>query len=145
MLVITIFFSFIVSVGAKFLADQFLTDRIAIIGSFIGLQHATNRGVAFSIQFPGILQNLLITVALIAVCVLALRSATSSLRCIAFGMIIGGAVGNIVDRIPDGLVTDFIQVGTFPIFNVADSCITIGVVLLLVEVVYNHKNSQNLK
>jgi signal peptidase II len=43
----------------------------------------------------------------------------------------GGAIGNLIDRLTVGTVTDFISVGTFPVFNVADSCISIGVALLV--------------
>ena len=43
----------------------------------------------------------------------------------------GGAIGNLVDRISRGPVTDFVSVGTFPVFNVADACISIGVALLV--------------
>jgi len=50
---------------------------------------------------------------------------------IAFGAILGGAVGNIVDRIQRHFVVDFIDLRWWPVFNVADSCITIGVVLLV--------------
>ncbi len=50
-------------------------------------------------------------------------------------MIVGGALGNVIDRIRDGAVTDFFQVGGFPIFNVADSFITVGVGVLLLEMI----------
>jgi signal peptidase II len=50
---------------------------------------------------------------------------------IAFGAIVGGAVGNIVDRFHYGFVVDFIDLRWWPVFNVADSCITIGVVVLI--------------
>ncbi|GAC1310092.1 MAG: signal peptidase II [Vulcanimicrobiaceae bacterium] len=50
---------------------------------------------------------------------------------IAFGGIVGGAIGNIVDRFHYGYVVDFIDLRWWPVFNVADSCITIGVVLLV--------------
>ena len=57
----------------------------------------------------------------------------SRLVCVAFGMIVGGAIGNIVDRIHYGFVVDFVDFyKIWPnIFNVADSCITIGVIFLL--------------
>lgn len=51
---------------------------------------------------------------------------------IAMGMQLGGAVGNLIDRLTIGHVTDFISVGNFPVFNVADSSITLGVVVLVV-------------
>jgi signal peptidase II len=50
---------------------------------------------------------------------------------IAFGAIVGGAVGNIADRFHYGYVVDFIDLRWWPVFNVADSCITIGVALLI--------------
>jgi signal peptidase II len=50
---------------------------------------------------------------------------------IAFGAIVGGAVGNIVDRFHYGFVVDFIDFRWWPVFNVADSCITLGVVALI--------------
>ena len=57
----------------------------------------------------------------------------SRLVCVAFGMIVGGAIGNIVDRIHYGFVVDFVDFyKIWPnIFNVADSCITVGVIFLL--------------
>lgn len=51
---------------------------------------------------------------------------------IAFGGIVGGAIGNIVDRFHYGFVVDFIDLRWWPVFNVADSCISIGVVLLVI-------------
>lgn len=51
---------------------------------------------------------------------------------VALALQLGGAVGNLIDRVARGYVTDFISVGTFAVFNIADSCITIGVVVLLV-------------
>lgn len=57
---------------------------------------------------------------------------------------LGGAVGNLVDRIRQGYVTDFISVGNFAVFNVADSCISIGVVVLILGM-YIHDNREKLK
>jgi signal peptidase II len=49
------------------------------------------------------------------------------------GLILGGALGNVIDRIRLGYVVDFIQVGWFPIFNLADSAITVGAALLMLQ------------
>ncbi|MBL7163315.1 MAG: signal peptidase II [Anaerolineales bacterium] len=54
-----------------------------------------------------------------------------SLR-IALGMQMGGAIGNLVDRLARGFVTDWISVGSFPVFNVADSCISVGAAVLVI-------------
>jgi signal peptidase II len=51
---------------------------------------------------------------------------------VALGMQLGGAVGNLTDRLTIGFVTDFISVGTFPVFNVADSSISVGVAVLII-------------
>jgi signal peptidase II len=56
-----------------------------------------------------------------------------SLR-LAMGLQLGGAAGNLVDRLTMGRVTDFISVGAFPVFNVADASITVGVMVLLLGV-----------
>ena len=53
---------------------------------------------------------------------------------LAMGLQLAGAAGNLVDRLMMGKVTDFISIGTFPVFNVADSSITIGVIVLLLGV-----------
>ena len=52
---------------------------------------------------------------------------------VAFALILGGAIGNILDRVRLGYVVDFFDLRWFPVFNVADSCITIGVCLLLLR------------
>jgi signal peptidase II len=56
-----------------------------------------------------------------------------SLR-LAMGLQLGGAAGNLIDRVQWGRVTDFISVGSFPVFNIADSAISVGVVVLLLGV-----------
>lgn len=71
--------------------------------------------------------------AVLAVFWFAFRDAAahSHLVQIAFGGIAGGAIGNIVDRFHYGFVVDFIDLRWWPVFNVADSCISVGVVLLV--------------
>ncbi len=68
-----------------------------------------------------------------------------SLR-LAMGLQLGGALGNLVDRLfYGGIVTDFISVGNFPVFNVANSCITIGVVVLLLGVYIQERKDKRTK
>jgi signal peptidase II len=52
---------------------------------------------------------------------------------LTLGLILGGAFGNLIDRVRLGYVVDFIQIGWFPIFNVADSAITVGAALLMLQ------------
>lgn len=55
---------------------------------------------------------------------------------VAVGLIFGGAVGNLIDRLSCGYVIDFLDFRVWPVFNVADSCITIGAVILIVKVFF---------
>jgi signal peptidase II len=101
----------------------------------VTLVHDTNAGVAFGI-LPG---DQGVVVALIALALLALlvyfaRNATRPWAWLPTGLLIGGALGNIVDRAVHGSVTDFIKLPYWPPFNVADSAITIGVVALLLVI-----------
>lgn len=132
-LIAAIISAFTLSFAAKLIADTYLHDRIALVGSFVGLLPVQNPGIAFGVQLPGGVQELLILIALILVVITAIRSERSALSDWGYGMIIGGALGNVIDRVNDGFVTDFFQVGTFPVFNVADSCISIGVAMLLAQ------------
>jgi signal peptidase II len=58
------------------------------------------------------------------------------------GLQLGGATGNLIDRLRMGRVTDFISIGTFPVFNVADSAISIGVAVLLLGVWQRDRQSR---
>ena len=132
LLIITTTITFVLATVSRLLAEQ-LTERIAVLGSFFGLTLSHNSGIAFGVRIPSPWQEFLIVTALILVIVTAIEMRTSRIAAIAFGMILAGALANLADRFADGLVTDFIHVGSFPIFNLADSAITIGAALLIVE------------
>jgi signal peptidase II len=63
---------------------------------------------------------------------------------VAMGLQLGGAAGNLIDRLQMGRVTDFISIGSFPVFNVADSAISVGVVVLLLGVWLHEKETRAL-
>ena len=97
------------------------------------LVHVRNEGVAFGID-PGGGTTLLVAVIALALLGLVLyfaRHQTKPLVWLPVGLLVGGAVGNIVDRIRDGAVTDFLKIPFWPAFNVADVAITFGVLTLL--------------
>lgn len=127
--------SSVISVIAASLADILLTVRVAVWGAFAGLQYSLNPGIAWGIRLPNGIQELCILAALVIVASMA-RYAESRVSITAYGMIIGGGLGNVIDRLRDGYVTDFIQIGSFPIFNVADMCVSIGVAILLLEAIF---------
>ncbi len=113
---------------------------VIAIDGWLEFRLTENTGAAFSLlPRNGPLLGV-VAAGIIVLIVLVLKDAGHRLDAIGLGMILGGAVGNLLDRVLrgdgflDGGVTDFISVSFFwPVFNVADSAITIGVVLLLVS------------
>lgn len=105
------------------------------IAPFFRFVHWENTGAAFGLfQQGGILFGVLaVLVAVFIVIYFPQIPREERLMRIALAMQLGGALGNLVDRIRLGAVTDFISVGTFPVFNIADSSITVGVGLLLLS------------
>jgi signal peptidase II len=101
---------------------------------FPGLEivHVRNRGVAFGLFADGGIVLIVIGVAAVAA-LLAFFAGHSRrpLVWLPIGLLLGGAAGNLIDRLRDGYVTDFINLPLWPAFNLADSCITIGVLSLL--------------
>jgi signal peptidase II len=118
-----------------------LHSSVTVIQGLFDLTHVRNSGAAFGL-FAGIdsplrtvLLNTVAFVVFFAVLVYAWRTSVDSTRLqIGLALILGGAVGNLVDRVRAGSVTDFLDfyLGShrWPAFNVADSAITIGVLLL---------------
>ena len=98
----------------------------------IDLVHAKNTGVAFSMFSGG--GPLVVIVAIVALVALVGFFATHLHRRLVWlptGLLVGGAAGNLIDRIRLGSVTDFIKLPHWPAFNVADIAVTVGVVTLL--------------
>jgi signal peptidase II len=109
-------------------------DRRELLG-FLDLVHVRNRGVAFSaLEGQTTLVVVVIAVALAALLWYFARNAGRPLMWLPTGLLLGGAVGNLVDRVRLGAVTDFLKLPSWPAFNVADMAITVGVVGLLVVV-----------
>jgi signal peptidase II len=98
----------------------------------VALVHARNSGVAFSLLSGG--GTLLVVLPLLALVALIAFLVTQSRRPLVWlpaGLMLGGAAGNLIDRVRDGAVTDFIDLPFWPAFNLADSAITVGVVALI--------------
>ncbi|HEY8598060.1 MAG TPA: signal peptidase II [Thermomicrobiales bacterium] len=108
-----------------------------VLGRFAGFSYVCNSGTAFSRFENSAFVWLPVLLALVVVAWLWARSLSGAqlLQQIAFGLIIGGALGNVIDRARLGYVVDFVDLRLndqlrFYVFNVADSCICIGVALL---------------
>ena len=121
---------------------------ISLVGQYLILFYIQNSGAAFSLLTNTTLLVILIAIAMIVVGYIYLRVLNSGplYYKVIFGLIIGGALGNVIDRIHNGgYVVDFIafripQINFyFAIFNVADACITIGVLLLFVFIFFTRR------
>lgn len=106
-------------------------ERIEIF-SFVSLERTSNSGIAFGLagHVPSLVLILLAAAIVVVLLLLGtqMRWRGSS---IAIGLILGGALGNLLDRIFRGSVVDFIDLPHWPTFNLADVAITIGVILLI--------------
>lgn len=105
--------------------------------------HWYNTGVAFGLfQGMGLLFTFLPLIVVIFILIFYSRLAGGNwwLR-IAIGLELGGAIGNLIDRIKIGHVTDFISIGDFAVFNVADASITIGVVVMMIALWQEEKKN----
>jgi signal peptidase II len=99
---------------------------------FIDLVHVRNTGVAFSLFAGGGTIVLVLTlIALAALTGYLIWRPERPYLWVPTGMLIGGAIGNLIDRLAHGAVTDFIKFPFWPAFNVADTSITLGVFALL--------------
>ena len=123
-----------------FFAGRPLGDR-EMLTSFFNLALTYNRGISFGFFNGGAGLNALVfsvtAAAIVAVLIYWLSRAASSFLSVAIGLIIGGAVGNVIDRLRLGAVVDFLDVHLgplhWPAFNLADSAICIGVAAMLLE------------
>jgi signal peptidase II len=110
---------------------------ISIIGDDVELHLSRNGGGAFSL-FRGFTPLLAVVAVVIAVVLIrAARRAQDRLTLVTLALVLGGALGNLSDRVfrapsfLSGRVVDFVRIGSFPTFNVADSAITVGAVALV--------------
>lgn len=132
----------------KKLAVRFLRDgaqSITIIPDLFSLTYAENKGVAFGVEFapPAVLLLLTALITTIVLLYVIRSKKRTTLFLFPFALIVGGAVGNMIDRVSIGRVVDFIYfdlyhgnifgfyLSLWPIFNIADSAITIGACMLI--------------
>ena len=128
----------------KFIATRqlYLHESVAVIKGVLHLTLVYNRGAAFGIFKNQILLFIVTSLTAIVFIVLKLHKQHSrklSCQTVSLCLILGGAVGNLIDRIFFGYVIDFIDLRVWPVFNVADSAITIGAVLLGISILKTNK------
>lgn len=116
------------------------TERIPVLGDFFVITHIRNRGAAFGMLQEQRLFFLIVTIVVVVGILWYLHRSFRSgsmLLLVALAVILGGAVGNFLDRALFGEVVDFLQFNfgsyTFPIFNLADTAICVGVGLVILD------------
>jgi len=119
-------------------------DSIPVLKGIFHISFIHNTGIAF-----GMLQdNPLVLTIIITVCVIFLMVFSYKILSrplwdrIAYGLILGGAIGNLIDRFRFGWVVDFLDFRIWPIFNLADSGITIGVILFAWRILFVHEQAK---
>ncbi len=127
----------------KFVARRSFTfdDPFQVL-PFLQFTNTRNTGIAFG-QFQNN-QTIVIGLALVAITWMVIYFARSGgrhpLLPVAIGLLFGGAVSNLFDRISQGYVTDFLHISGFPVFNLADTAITIGVIMLIITLVSSERS-----
>ncbi len=139
------------AVLGHFAAGAYDGERLT---SFFNLVLIYNRGISFGLFNAGVgsgtaANGLLFSLAaalIVAALIYWLRRVTSPLLAVAIGLIIGGAIGNVIDRIRLGAVVDFLDfhIGAWhwPAFNLADSAICIGVAAMLLDGLLLHREAR---
>ena len=143
-------FGILIDQITKLLANLYLED-IVIVKNFFNLTYVENTGAAW-----GILDNnriILVGVSIIALLFINkyINSETefNKLTITSYGLLLGGIFGNLVDRIFRGYVIDFLNFNIFgydfPVFNIADTLIVIGIILMFIEVTRGNHGSKSRK
>ena len=136
---------FVVDQGIKSIVEGSMRvgESIIIMPGFLSLTYIRNDGGAFG-MFGGSQMVLLLgsTVAVVVVLWMLLSGRPSTLTILGCGLILGGAAGNLLDRLSSGEVTDYIHFSFWYIFNAADAAIVVGVGLLLLSALRPERTGQ---
>ena len=125
-------------------AKYFVVTRIALgqslpfLGDFLRLTYTLNQGASFSLLQGQRWLFLILTLVVIGVVIAIHYKFAREERYFdaMLGLFSGGAIGNFIDRLTIGAVIDFFDLGWFPIFNVADSCIVVSVIILCAMILF---------
>ena len=117
-----------------------LTDTVEVIPKILQFVYVKNTGAAFSLLSG---KTYILSIVSLAVCIFLIwylikKRPSSRLLLVSLGLILGGAVGNMIDRMFRNFVVDYIEIlfVQFPVFNLADVAITVGAALLMIYVIF---------
>ena len=141
MIMIVVIISLLLDIGSKFLVSRIfiLNESKTIIDNFLNITYVRNTGAAWSILDNNTwIVTVISLLIIIGIIYYVYRNRVSKkILKIGYGLILGGAIGNFIDRIVYGYVIDFIDIDIFgwnyPIFNLADMFIVVGVILMMID------------
>ena len=139
MIIFTLIF-IAIDICSKLVVNKYLSinESIKIINNFINITHVRNTGVAWSLFNNQTILVLIVSIIVIIGIILYIKNnkPTNNVEKLSYSLILGGAIGNLIERLIYGYVTDFIDIKIFnynyPIFNLADTFIVIGVIFLII-------------
>lgn len=140
-----IFISFLALIIDQVLKLVFTSKSFVVIENFFNIEYVTNKGAAWSILNNNTFLLTVLTIVVLISSIFYLKNANiTNTEEVIYGLILGGILGNLIDRIIFGYVKDFISFNIFgyhfPIFNFADIFITVGAGLLLINIIKEKKN-----
>jgi signal peptidase II len=114
------------------------SQSVAVLGEWLQLTRVENAGAAF-----GLLQGRQVFLALVGAAVIVAVGVylwrarpREPWVLLSLGLVAGGSIGNLVDRVTTGVVVDFVEVPLWPVFNVADSAVVVGTAILVLHVLF---------
>ena len=118
----------------EWIGPQAASHRVELLGSLVAFEYLENRGAAFGMfqQGTSLLTAISLVIVVVAVVFMVRAAATDFLLALCIALIVGGAVGNAIDRIIRGYVVDYIAIGNFWKFNLADAAVTVGAILTFI-------------
>ena len=112
---------------------QIYNVHLILIDNILSIDYCYNQGAAWNILSGHLYLLILITIIMLVVIYSLMFSyKENKLTNLSFGLLFGGVVSNLLDRIIFGYVRDFISLGSFPVFNIADASIVVGVILIII-------------
>lgn len=147
LIILTIIF-FVVDLVSKLIVNSLMTvhDSLVVIPNFFNISYFRNTGGAWSIlsEYTWLLIIISFLIVLFIGVYIYKNNVKNKLELWGYSMILGGAIGNLLDRIIYGYVIDFLDFNIFgynyPIFNLADTFIVLGVILLIIYSFWGEKN-----
>ncbi|MDN5322279.1 MAG: signal peptidase [Clostridia bacterium] len=131
----------IIDQGSKYLvkATMVLYESIPVIPNIFHLTYIENPGAAFGLLANQRIFFIVITIIILIAVIYFYRQLKPGqiLLKIALGMVVGGAIGNLIDRLRIGMVTDFFDFRIWPVFNIADSAIVIGMIYISYQLLFH--------